>query len=117
MQFILKTEVKHLQMPGVRCSELCCFIIYWKTGSSTVEKMLRNCTGDWLHKGVGVCGDFCKNVTENHRMEKGVFTHEERDLEPVGKCMSDRKVELRAYWKHVELSKVYCIFPEKIAIY
>lgn len=41
MQFIPKTEVKDLQMPGVRCSELWCFIIYWKTGSSTVEKIAR----------------------------------------------------------------------------
>lgn len=53
-----------------------------------MEKMLRNCTGDCLHKGVVICGDFCKNITENYRMEKGIFTHEEGDLELVGMCVS-----------------------------
>lgn len=71
MQFIPKTEVKHLQVSGVRCSELWCFTIYWKTASSTVEKMLRNCIGDWLTKLLLFVEIFCKNNTENHRMEKG----------------------------------------------
>lgn len=48
-------------------------------------------------KGLGVCCDVCKNTAENYRMERGVLTHKEGDLELVGKWVSEGKVELRAY--------------------
>ena len=48
---------------------------------------------------------------------KGEYSHREGALELVGKWISEVKMELRAYRKHVEISKTYCIAPEKIAMH